>query len=521
MMQKMTVVRRFGVLASLTLVSIAWIDFIIFQEPQPLAPQGAPSFSQGLPWLIFAAFLQLIILLRQFRSEITAATRFLSIALATVAFSFFIEPTRLALVLLWPLCMALALSNRRSAEWHSGRLIQASLSCCIGFWLRAVRDFRILRRWRQKHGNNSTSQREILSQWRLPLAGTTAFIFLFSVSNPVFSNALQSLMQSLENIFLPDRYRLLCWIFVGCCSWSIFRARGPARQPNASGQSATPESGSAVTVVRSLVLFNALFAINNFFDLEYLWGGAVLPSGLTYAQYAHQGAYSLVVTTALAAFFIIWAFAEGRPASASALARRLVYVWVAQNILLLASTILRIIRYVQVYALSELRLYVIIWCVVVFCGFCFLVVRLLRCKSNEWLISVNAATALLTLVLCCLLNFGSLISWFNVINSRAFSSEAPVLDDGYLLSLGFSALPAARWYQAQKGRQLTSAGDTLAPGQAYSVEQARFNLEYFEHQLMHETGTWRYNTLRRALLRAGVYSKPQGVAGWLRVLLLT
>ena len=48
-------------------------------------------------------------------------------------------------------------------------------------------------------------------------------------------------------------------------------------------------------------VFNALFAVQSVSDLAYLWGGMRLPEGLSYADYAHRGAYPLIVT-ALATF---------------------------------------------------------------------------------------------------------------------------------------------------------------------------------------------------------------------------
>ena len=47
---------------------------------------------------------------------------------------------------------------------------------------------------------------------------------------------------------------------------------------------------------RSLILFNALFALQTVLDLTYLWGGASLPDGMSHAEYAHRGAYPLIAT---------------------------------------------------------------------------------------------------------------------------------------------------------------------------------------------------------------------------------
>ena len=52
-------------------------------------------------------------------------------------------------------------------------------------------------------------------------------------------------------------------------------------------------------------MFNALFAVQTVLDLAYLWGGVRLPDGMTYADYAHRGAYPLIATALLAAAFVL------------------------------------------------------------------------------------------------------------------------------------------------------------------------------------------------------------------------
>jgi hypothetical protein len=74
------------------------------------------------------------------------------------------------------------------------------------------------------------------------------------------------------------------------------------RVPNAFEPSAIiePSPGlvdlfSPPTVLRSAVLFNLLFAVQTALDIAYLWGHSALPAGMTYAAYAHRGAYPLIL----------------------------------------------------------------------------------------------------------------------------------------------------------------------------------------------------------------------------------
>ena len=133
---------------------------------------------------------------------------------------------------------------------------------------------------------------------------------------------------------------------------------------------------------RSLMLFNALFALQTVLDLAYLWGGATLPDGMSHAEYAHRGAYPLIVTALLAAGFVLIAMRPGGPAEQSRLIRPLVLLWTGQNILLVISSMLRLDLYVAAYSLTYLRLAAFIWMVLVATGLLLILIQILLKKPN-------------------------------------------------------------------------------------------------------------------------------------------
>ena len=108
----------------------------------------------------------------------------------------------------------------------------------------------------------------------------------------------------------------------------------------------------------------------------YLWGNAELPDDISYASYAHRGAYPLILTALLAAGFVLAAMKPGGPAEQSAIIRPLVYLWVAQNVLLVASSILRLDLYVQIYLLTWWRVAAFIWMLLVAFGLLLIVARI-------------------------------------------------------------------------------------------------------------------------------------------------
>ncbi|NIP84168.1 MAG: DUF4173 domain-containing protein, partial [Planctomycetales bacterium] len=79
----------------------------------------------------------------------------------------------------------------------------------------------------------------------------------------------------------------LVWPFLrtGACAWPVgWRADLPAPGEVSTGGLVSPTS-----VRNALILFNGLFAVQTGLDATYLWSGAALPEGMTYAEYAHRG----------------------------------------------------------------------------------------------------------------------------------------------------------------------------------------------------------------------------------------
>lgn len=198
------------------------------------------------------------------------------------------------------------------------------------------------------------------------------------------------------------------------------------------------------SLLRSLLLFNALFGVQTLLDLVYLWGGADLPDHMSHAEYAHRGAYPLIATALLAAGFVLLAMRPDGPGDKSPLIRGLVYAWIGQNILLCLSSMLRLELYVEAYSLTELRVAAGLWMGIVAVGLALILLRIVLRRSNEWLIATNSLIAFL--YLSAFIDLTAFIARFNVAHSQEISQEGPPLDIDYLSSLGPSAIPALDLY---------------------------------------------------------------------------
>jgi hypothetical protein len=183
-------------------------------------------------------------------------------------------------------------------------------------------------------------------------------------------------------------------------------------------------------------------------DIVFLWSGAELPNGMTNAQYAHQGAYPLIATALLTALFILIAFKPHSLIEQKQVICALVYVWVAQNVFLVLSSITRLMNYIEEYSLTYLRVSALIWMALVALGLILIVTRIYLQKSNKWLLNSNSIALYATLYICCFINFGGIIANYNVKHSHEVTGKGAYLDVYYLQrSIGADAIPSLLWFE--------------------------------------------------------------------------
>ncbi|RWM71171.1 MULTISPECIES: DUF4173 domain-containing protein [Mesorhizobium] len=346
-------------------------------------------------------------------------------------------------------------------------------------------------RWRK--AARRLGQRRIrlaaIGVWIMPLTLGAVFLALFGAANPVIEYwlSLIDLHALLDLIQLP---RLAFWLVVLAGVWVFLRPRLPRffrriahlALPIPLGVTTTKPAKAIEDIVfgkaailRALVVFNILFAVQTALDATYLWGGIALPDGLTYAAYAHRGAYPLIVTALLAAGFVLAALRPGSAPSSDPFIRRLVYVWVAQNIVLVISSILRLDLYIGIFALTYWRVAALVWMGLVAAGLALIIARIALEKSNEWLLSANLLTLSLTLYACSFINFAALIANYNVEHSFEMTGRGTKLDFWYLRSLGPSAWPALyRFLEHQAETNAASVPSYRQLARLLGQDQARY-----------------------------------------------
>ncbi len=319
------------------------------------------------------------------------------------------------------------------------------------------------------------SVRSIIATLALPVIGGAVFIALFAGANPLIANAFAAIdVPSFWNMLGHAIFSSIAAILI----WPSLRPRALSLGLSDIGAAPVIDVPRA-TLSLSLVTFNAIFAVENILDLVFLWSGAALPDGVTLADYAHRGAYALIVTALLAGLFVVVALRPGGSAAQSPLIRWLVIVWVAQNLLLVASSARRTMDYVAAYQLTELRIAALAWMALVAVGLVLICWRMLTGKSAPWLINANAAAAGVVLAASSVIDYGATAAAWNVRHAR----EGERIDLCYLGWLGDSALLPLIELERRAG------GPRLADRAAFLRNEAITDLT--ERQADWHSWTWR------------------------------
>lgn len=420
----------------------------------------------------------------------TNSAKLLALLLAGLAGAMAAGPGLLPLLLFVTGMAALLLLHKR------GRLADAALFVKDGIWLFMLmplqwsRDRRLLRRLRVKKIPAGVPLRLILTRALLPLVLTSVFCWLFLTANPILARLATQVDWELyfSSFFSPLRWSF--WLAVTLAAWAMLRPRSKLANPVGFSLQRLNLTRwlDKNSLVLSLLVFNLIFAVQNGLDIAFIWNGQglQLPEGLSYAGYAHAGAYPLIVTALLAGAYVLVTFDETQRQYQTPAARVLVVLWVLQNIFLVLSSIDRTVMYIGIYSLTYLRIAALIWMGLVAAGLAFITLRILLRFSNRWLINMNALVLVTTLYLCCFVNFDRMIADYNVRHANEVTGQGVWLDLNYLANLGPEAIPALRWF----GENVHPASPTRPAAIATA--------DKLQNQLL--TADWRAWTFRRQAL---------------------
>jgi hypothetical protein len=115
----------------------------------------------------------------------------------------------------------------------------------------------------------------------------------------------------------------------------------------------------------------------------------------------------------------------------SSLLKRLTYLWLILNGILLVSAFMKNYEYIQFYGLTFKRIGVFVFLVLCFMGIAFSYLKVKGKRTNSYLIKRMSISFFLTIVVCSLINFSWVVTKYNL----TFCKES---DWRYLESLNYN-----------------------------------------------------------------------------------
>ncbi len=195
-------------------------------------------------------------------------------------------------------------------------------------------------------------------------------------------------------------------------------------------------------------------------------------------------ALALVAAVLLSAVVLVGLFQQTGQVVASRAVRLLSVFWVLQNLALISSVLLRLKLYVNAYQLSELRVYVGFFLVLVSTGFGLLAWRILRGKGLNWLLFSNACAAFGLFFVVQYLDVAGWVANYNVALWQKDTQRT--LDVEYLKNLGPSAYPALAVVAGAVSRpEARAARERLLDLKALELGRAR-EWNWRSYQARHE-----------------------------------
>jgi Domain of unknown function (DUF4173) len=357
-----------------------------------------------------------------------------------------LEPGLLNVSLTWTLLAATAIAARGQHAILALPMVAAIMRMLASIPRLLFRDS--LSGGRVVQQNAQHVPRPALTSLLLPVVAVAVFTLLLATANPVIESMLLTLhFDQPWQIFTSMMDVIFSWsgavfVMTALLLWPVLRGQTVLRENADVLEGPVPLWHrlffKPATVAITLLLLNLLFATENALDIWHVWMKSALPDAMTHAAYVHRGSYTLIATAILAGLLMVFALWKGTATEQSPLVRLLVYLWTAQNLLLVASSAKRTLDYIDAYGWTEWRLAGLLWMGLVFFGLASIIWRVGADRDSRWLVNLNLLAAMVLLVFCAIVDMRSFIAQENL--ELALSHPRKQVDFDYLHSLGPSSI---------------------------------------------------------------------------------
>ncbi len=218
---------------------------------------------------------------------------------------------------------------------------------------------------------------------------------------------------------------------------------------------------SGIVVLASL---NILIFYFNILDFIYLWFGFEW-DGTFLKEFVHEGTWVLVFSVFLSAGIALFFFNRNLNFySKNKWLKRLAIIWIAQNMIMVISVVLRNYWYITYFGLAYKRIAVLFFLILTLIGLITIIIKITKIKSSFYLWRINGLALLTVLILTTCVNWDLMIAKFNFKNYNR-----SLIDFRFMSRLNNSALP----YTVKSLEELETINTTQEESMPFDIEEHR------------------------------------------------
>ncbi|MBN2893703.1 MAG: DUF4173 domain-containing protein [Bacteroidales bacterium] len=275
----------------------------------------------------------------------------------------------------------------------------------------------------------------------IPIVAFFAFYWIYKAAVPTFDNLTDSIFGKLNrwltNIFQDISFEIIFMVLWGFLTtlWYLYkkksnniiieeakyqdeinRKRGKEFFKFGNPRGLKPLLKYENTIALILVIaVNVLLLTVNFLDITTIWFGFEYTQGFDLKQFVHEGTYLLIFSILLSMGIMLFYFRSNLNFFSKNKALKIAtYIWIAQNLVLLISVVIRNLHYIEHFALAYLRIGLFFFLALVIVGLITLSLKIKDKKSLFYLLKTNTWALYIGFVLFAVPDWDTFIAKYNL-----------------------------------------------------------------------------------------------------------
>lgn len=326
----------------------------------------------------------------------------------------------------------------------------------------------------------------------LPFVMVSIFCFLYSIANPIFAKYTHTIANSIRDFFVNifsfffvdisiEKFLFILFgcvvtagIIVGIKSKTLTdielgsedqlkRKRRDLKRPSFGYEFRTLLAGNLIKRkmalkteniigVISFAALNMLLLLLNGIDVATLWRNKAIETSKNFSAELHDGTYTLIFSIVIAMLIIVFFFSGNLNFyRKNKWIKLLVYIWMAQNIFLVASVFHRDYDYIFNHGLTYKRIGVLVFATLSLIGLITVYIKVAKHKTTFYLYRVNSKIWYVLLISLSFVNWDVLIVNYNINQLDKIGVDAE-----HLMSFSDKTLPLLEKNRDQLTKHITS-----------------------------------------------------------------